>query len=137
MNLTFKINLDLTWSCQNEPWYIFNAKTPAYRRNWISWLMLIEVPIPKFTFFVGETSRWNYGGTDKQTDIWRGRRGGGSLFTCQHMNYHMSVQWNMMQPSSIVQFSTAVGWFTKKYMEGINRPGVAGAVLETPLSLDN
>ena len=43
------------------------------------------------------------------------RRGGGSHFICQHITCHISVHCNTMQPSSIVQFSTEVGWFTKKY----------------------
>ena len=45
-----------------------------------------------------------------------GRRGGGGThFICQDITCHMSVQCSAIQPSSIVQFSAAVGWFTKKY----------------------
>ena len=53
---------------------------------------------------------------DAHTD---GQRGGGVTF---HMSScDMSVQCNAMQPSSIVQYSTAVGWLTKKYKEGMKK----------------
>ena len=51
-----------------------------------------------------------YGHKDVHTDA---QRGGGTHFTCQDITCHMSVQINVVQPSSIVQFNTAVGWFTK------------------------
>ena len=73
--------------------------------------MQIKIPIPKLNFFGGGDVRTDvkwYGQTDRHTD---GRRGGGDTF---HMSkYHLS-QCNAMQPSSIVQFRTAVGWSTKK-----------------------
>ena len=72
----------------------------------------------KIKLFWGGGDVWTdvqwYGQTDGHTDQ---RRGGGVTFhisTCD-----MSVQCNAMQPSSIVQFSTAVGWLTKKYEEVI------------------
>ena len=46
---------------------------------------------------------------------------GGTHFTYQDITCHMSVQSNAIQPSSIVQFSTAVGWFTKKYKKGTRK----------------
>ena len=77
--------------------------------------MQIEVPIPKKNFFEGEKYIWTYGGMDKRTYIRTDEGEGGTHFTCQDITCHMSVQYNAIQSSSIVQFSTAVGWFTKKY----------------------
>ena len=59
-----------------------------------------------------------YRQTDGHTDR---RRGGGSHFTCQPITCDMSVQCNAMQPSSIGQLSTVVGWLTKKYKEVISK----------------
>ena len=85
--------------------------------------MLIKTPIPKqnlvfvvLKIFVGgasiiflEAEGWVYknveGHTGVQTDV---QRGGGSQVMC-----HLSVQCNVVQSSSIVQVSLAVGWFTK------------------------
>ena len=50
---------------------------------------------------------------DKRTYIRTDEGEGETHFTCQDITCHMSVQCNAIQPSSIVQFSTAVGWFTK------------------------
>ena len=52
---------------------------------------------------------------DKRTYIRTDEGEGGTHFTCQDITCHMSVQCNAIQPSSIMQFSTALGWFTKKY----------------------
>ena len=117
VNWTFKLNLDLTWSCQNEPWYIVNTKITAYGRHQNLSTNADRSPNTKINFFGGgdvRTDIQRYGQTDGHTD---GRRGGVVTF---HMSTcDMSVQCNAMQTFSIVQFSTAVGWLTKKYKEVI------------------
>ena len=55
----------------------------------------------------GHTEVW----TNGRTYGWTKER---THFTCQDITWCMSVQCNVIQPSSIVQFRTAVGWFTKK-----------------------
>jgi len=90
-------------------------KVSAFRRHRISQPMQIEVPIPKLNFFEWEKYIWTYGGMDKRTYIRTDKGEGETHFTCQDITCHMSVQCNAIQPSSIVQFSTAVGWFTEKY----------------------
>ena len=106
MSWTFKLNLDLTSSWQNEPWYTDNEKNSAYGRHQIYWPMLIEVPIPKSNFFWGggdvRTDIQRYGQTDGHTD---GRRRGG--FTFHMSTYHLwhvsAVQWNATLQYSAVQ----------------------------------
>ena len=71
-------------------------------------------PNTKIELFFG--GRRTYG----HTEVWTngrtyGRTKGRTHFTCQDITWYMSVQCNAIQPSSIVQFSTAVGWFTKKH----------------------
>ena len=56
---------------------------------------------------------------DKRTYIRTDEGEGETHFTCQDITCHMSVQCNAIQPSSIVQFSTAVGWFTKNLQKVI------------------
>ena len=82
--------------------------------------VFITVPrCTKLLYFAeeGETYGWTYRGPDKRTDIRTDKGEGGSHFTCQHITCDMSVKCNAMQPSSIVQFSTAVGVLTGKYKE--------------------
>ena len=74
-----------------------------------------------------------YRQTDGHTDR---RRGGGSHFTCQPITCDMSVQCNAMQPSSIGQLSTVVGWLTKKYKEVISkRSSYRAEILQEPLEV--
>ena len=61
--------------------------------------------------------QWNDGYQNKSfflgegTDVGRGE----SNFTCQQIIHGLSVQCNVVEPYSIVQFSPALGWFTEKY----------------------
>ena len=50
--------------------------------------------------------------TNRRT--YRQTKGRGSNFKCQ-LSHVSSMQCTTMQPSSILQFSTAVCWLTKKY----------------------
>ena len=52
--------------------------------------------------------------TDIRMDERTDGRGGGPQVPCQHITCHMLVQCNAVEPSSIVQFSPAVGWLTSK-----------------------
>ena len=72
----------------------------------------------KFLYFAGE-GRCRDEGTDKRTDIQTDIGEWVSHFTCQHITCYMSVQCNAMKNSSIVYFSTAVGWLTNKFKKVI------------------
>ena len=108
-----KFKLDLTWSCQNDPWYIVNAKNSRIQETPNLSTDADRSPNTKIELFFG--GRRTYG----HTEVWTngrtyGRTKGRTHFTCQDITWYMSVQCNAIQPSSIVQLSTAVGWFTKK-----------------------
>ena len=67
--------------------------------------MRMEARIPKLKFVFFGCGGWG----------WTDRQRGESNFTCQQIIYGLSVQCNVVEPYSIVQFSPALGWFTKKY----------------------
>ena len=126
VNWTFKLNLNLTWSCQNEPWYIVNAK--VYRIRETPNLSIdadrspnTKIIIKKFRGGYVRTDVRRYGQTDKHTD---GRRGEEDKFhmSTYNLSYVSAVQCNATLQYSAVQHCSRLvhqkiqGSYLKKYI---------------------